>query len=168
MVSDKWTMTSEDVDVLDRVIEDLRHFVLIGETNTSDNSSEEEVEEEEVDDDDEEDEETSDEESEEPEADQYLTPVTLDSLPKLRVNTPSGEIGFLEFEDVGEDDSVDVLYDDGTIIIDSVTHLKVSGNTISAWDGDQWHDFTFKKYSKRWESVLAKDVVFGVDRGEEE
>jgi hypothetical protein len=143
------------------------------EVHSSDDFLEDEDEDEE-DEESDEDEETTDEGSVEVEvldSDAFISPVVLADLPPIGVVSPAGDKISLEFEDVGEADSVDALLDGGTIIIDTVSQVKVAplSKALELFDGEEWHRFEVKKFPKAWSKHLVSDTVYGVtvEEGEE-
>lgn len=106
---------------------------------------------------------------EEPEADDFLTTELLNDLSSVLVTSPTGSKITLEFEDVDEGDRVDVLLDEGSVIIQSITRLKVSGKTIEVFDGQEWHAFLMeKKFPKSWSKKIKNDVMYGFKNSENE
>ena len=103
-----------------------------------------------------------------PEVDEHLTPASLSDLPALNVTSPTGEKVTFEFEDVGADDSVDVLVDEGTVILDNVLRVKVLADQIELFDSEEKHVFGVKKLPKTWAKVLKVGVVYGLDASQEE
>jgi hypothetical protein len=109
-------------------------------------------------------------ESSPPEFEDYLLPSVVADLPPITVVSPTGAKITLEFEDVEEMSSVDALLDGGSIIIDTVTAVKVDGDTqVSLWDGGEWHSFKpAKKLPRAWHGVFESGVTYGLDATEEE
>ena len=106
---------------------------------------------------------------EEPDADDFLTTELLNDLSSVLVTSPTGSKITLEFEDVDEGDRVDVLLDEGSVIIQSITRLKVSGKTIEVFDGQEWHAFLMeKKFPKSWSKKIKNDVMYGFKNSENE
>ena len=104
-----------------------------------------------------------------PDADDFLTTGLLNDLSSVLVTSPTGSKITLEFEDIDEDDIVDVLLDEGSVIIESVNRLKVSGKTIEVFDGEEWHAFLMeKKLPKSWSKKIKNDVVYGFKKEEGE
>ena len=140
------------------------------EAGDEDSDDVEDTDEEESDDDDEEEEEDT-EEVEEPEAADHVCPAVLAGLASLSVVSPTGTKVTLEFEDVGEDTSIDALLDEGSVIIDGVTHLMLESDskTVRLYDGNEWHLFGVKKLPKAWSKVLKPGIQYGLERvGDEE
>lgn len=119
---------------------------------------------EEVDDDSDED------EVEQPSPDECISPSSLGELPQLCVVSPAGDKIQLEFEDVDEEEHVDALLDEGTVIIDAVSHIHVdsTGKGIRLYDGSEWHHFSITKYPKTWSKVLTPGTQYSVGKSEEE
>lgn len=144
-----------------RLLEELESFVL----GANDESSQEDEDESGF---------TSENQKEEPESEDTVDPDTLAGLPSITVKSPTGSKVDLEFEDVGDESSVDVLLDEGSMIIDSVTHVKLTEKTVELYDGSEWHVFDYKKPPKTWSKTLKANVVYGVgqqstdDESEEE
>jgi hypothetical protein len=103
-----------------------------------------------------------------PDADEQITSFTLSDLPVLNVTSPTGEKVSFEFEDVGAEDSIDVLIDDATIIIDGIQRVKVTAGQIELFDSSERHVFGIKKLPKTWAKVFKTDVVYGISLEEEE
>jgi len=106
---------------------------------------------------------------EEPDTDDFLTTELLNDLSSVLVTSPTGSKITLEFEDIDEDDMVDVLLDEGSVIIESVTRLKLHGKTIEIFDGHEWHSFLIeKKLPKSWSKKVKNDVMYGFKRNEKD
>ena len=107
-------------------------------------------------------------ETDPPTAEELVAPPVLAVLPPLSVTSPTGSKVSLEFEDVGES-TVDALLDEGSVILDGVSHLKVDEDSkeIHLYDGSEWHSFGFRKLPKAWVKVLNPGVLYGVDDGED-
>lgn len=121
------------------------------------------------------DEEEYDEDSEEYEDDEddkpvelYVTPERAASLSPIKVISPDGAEVSFEFEDIDEDDVVDALFDDGSVIIEDVFKLEVDEDSIRLHDGEEWHDFKVTKYPKSWKKVIPVGVVVGFSKDENE
>ena len=112
-------------------------------------------------DEDEDEDESSDDEAS-PEAEDIVKASALASLPSITVVSPAGSKVSLEFEDIGDENSVDALLDEGSMIIDSVTHVKLNRDSVELYDSAEWHSFSFKKPSKAWCKQLNTGVVYGV------
>lgn len=98
----------------------------------------------------------------------FITAEELSKLSSALVLSPTGDKISLEFEDVGEEDSVDVLLDSGSIVIDNVSSLRItvtpSATVVDFHDGEAWHDFNVKKLPKSWLKVIKSNTVYGVGR----
>lgn len=98
----------------------------------------------------------------------FITAEELSKLSSALVLSPTGEKISLEFEDVGEEDSVDVLLDNGSVIIDNVSALRLiitpSSTAVDFHDGEEWHVFEVKKLPKSWSKVIESNTVYGVGR----
>jgi len=148
---------SGDVRVkLEVLMESLADSLLSSE-ETQDQEDEEEEEEES-----EEDEEEESEEDEEIEHDSFLSPVTIGKLPPASVTSPSGEKVSLQFEDVDMEGAVDALIDDGSVIINEVSTIKVTAKTVELHDGAEWHLFSYKKLPREWR-VLKVNSTVGIE-----
>ena len=71
----------------------------------------------------------------------------------------------IEFEDVGDDGSIDVVLDDG-VVIDGVEVLTVSDRSISLHDGETWHVFDLVRLPKSWARLIKAGLQYGVAREE--
>ena len=159
-----------DVDHLQSLQERLQDFITQAqEDEPHDCETEEELDTEESDDYDEDEDEddvgTSDEQDEQIEV--FVTAKDVSDLSPLRVVSPDGSTVSLEFEDVGEDDMVDALIDEGAIIVDSVVKLVVDEKCVSLHDGEEWHDFKVVKLSKSWRRAFPMGKIVGFSAGEE-
>ncbi len=98
----------------------------------------------------------------------FITAEELSKLSSALVLSPTGEKISLEFEDVGEEDSVDVLLDSGSVIIDNVSALRLiitpSSTAVDFHDGEEWHVFEVKKLPKSWSKVIESNTVYGVGK----
>ena len=98
----------------------------------------------------------------------FITAEELSKLSSALVLSPAGDKISLEFEDVGEEDSVDVLLGSGDIVIDNVSSLRIivkpTATVIDFHDGEEWHDFSVKKLPKSWLKVIKVNTVYGVGR----
>lgn len=117
---------------------------------------------------DDEEEEDECEEEEEPQPEELVSSKDAADLPPIIVVSPSGSKVTLEFEDVGEEHTVDALLDDGGIIIDSVSCVVLGKEEISLYDGEGWHDFKVKKIPKQWSKFFTLGKTTGFDSGEDE
>lgn len=142
-----------DIADLEDFLDRLDQFLLSSEEPQEDEDEEEveEVEEEEY----------TDEEN--PEADSTLTITSLGELPSLKVTAPDGSKVSLEFEDVGESESIDALLDGGDVIVDSVTHIRVTNSTIDLFDGEEWHSYGYKRLTKQWSDTFTVDNVYDIE-----
>lgn len=100
------------------------------------------------------------------EIEEYITAKLADALSPIFVISPVGSKVSLEFEDVGDADSVDALLDEGSIIIDHIDSILLSKDKISLYDGEEWHDFKTKKIPKQWTKAFSRGKVTGF-KGEE-
>ena len=162
--------TSSGTEVEERLSELLGTFsnFIMGDNEDEDESESEDEDEESCqhcDDDDEEEEEAIEEQEE---ITSFITAEELSKLSSALVLSPTGDKISLEFEDVGEEDSVDVLLDSGSIVIDNVSSLRIIVNptatVIDFHDGEEWHDFSVKKLPKSWLKVIKSNTVYGVGR----
>ena len=139
-------------DSVETQADDHDHDALGDESDDVDQSDEDE---------DEDEDEPSDDEAS-PEAEDIVKASALASLPSITVVSPAGSKVSLEFEDIGDENSVDALLDEGSMIIDSVTHVKLNRDSVELYDSAEWHSFSFKKPSKAWCKQLNTGVVYGV------
>lgn len=157
------TFSEEDAQHLEELQTRLRDFVLGNEESCEDEDCDhdhddsDEYEEEE---DDVEEEEDLDEEDDIP-IEFYVSPKAAAELSPMKVTAPDGSTVQLEFEDVGEADTIDVLIDDGAIIIDSVDKVIITKGTASFFDGEQWHPFRVERLPKAWKKTFELDKVAG-------
>ena len=141
---------------------------------TSESSDDDEDGEDDVDDDAEvdvehdEDEDDEEDEVELPDVEGYISPAQLAELKPISVVSPAGDKVTLEFEDVGNHDSVDALVDEGTMIIEGIVRVKTSENSVDLFDGEEWHVFTCKKVSKLWMKTLKQGIVYGLESESDE
>jgi hypothetical protein len=167
------TFSEEDAAHLEELQSRLRDFVLqesehddCGECSHDEEDEQDEQDEYDDDDDDDEEEDLDEEEVEEP-IELYVTPKVASDLSQVKVEAPDGSTVSLEFEDVGEPDVVDVLIDDGAVIIDGVIKVTVSKDCIAVHDGDQWHPFKVSKVPKMWKKTFPVDMIVGFHAGDE-
>lgn len=171
------TFSEEDAAHLEELQSRLRDFVLqeseqdecveCSHDEDDEEENEEYDQEEDYDDEDDSDEdEDEDSESDEP-IELYVTPKVASDLSKVKVVAPDGSTVSLEFEDVDESDVVDVLIDDGAVIIDGVDKVTVGKDWISVHDGDQWHPFKVSKMPKMWKKTFPVDMIVGFHAGDE-
>ena len=139
------------------LLADLEDFIVSSDSNDDDDDVDDEVEVE-----------ATESDFELPEVDEHLTPASLSDLPALNVTSPTGEKVTFEFEDVGSEDSIDVLVDDATLIIDGIQRVKVTSGQIELFDSSERHVFGIKKLPKTWSKVFKTDVVYGISLEEEE
>lgn len=152
-----------DVNHLEDLFERLQEYVTVNSSGSSE-------EPEEIEDDccDSDDQEQEQEEDEEPEAELHVTCQSASELSPVEVTSPDGSKVTLEFEDVGEDATVDALVDDGNVIIDAISCVVLTNQNISLYDGEEWHDFQIKKAPKTWKRVFPHGKIVGFTGGEEE
>jgi hypothetical protein len=105
----------------------------------------------------------AEDEYEVPEPDEFKGPSVLAKLPAVSVTSPAGDKVTLEFEDVGDADTVDVLLDDGSVILDRVCCIKLTDKSVELFDSEECHAFQIKKLPKTWSKVLQPGVLYGVD-----
>lgn len=157
-------------DVLDR----LHHFLSEEESSQhpmddsqeedqeyEDSSSEDENEDEEYEDED------DVEEDDEP-AELFVDPAAASELPPINVTTPDGSTLSFEFEDIGEDEIVDVLIDEGSVIIEDVFKVLNQPGVIQIHDGEEWHSFKIGKLPKAWKKMFPVGTIVGFHSEEEE
>jgi hypothetical protein len=101
-----------------------------------------------------------------PEADSYVSTEAASDLSAVIVTAVDGSKIDLEFEDVGDAETVDALLDDGTVILDKISHVRVVNNEILLFDGEEWHPFKVKKFPKAWQKCFphAATVAFRRDK----
>lgn len=152
-------------DIYDRL-----HDFLSSEENTHchEDTSQREDEEYEEDYEEEEDDELDEEDEEESSVEIFVTPAHVSDLAPIKVTSPDGSVLSFEFEDVDADDVVDVLIDDGSVIIEDVFKVIVEADVLRLHDGDQWHDFKLGKLPKAWKKTFPLNKVVGFHSGEDE
>jgi len=163
-------MDHMDVDHLQDLQERLRDFIVdddpVSEKEPDSEESEYDEEEDDYEEDDQEEEE--DNEEEELKIDTYVDCSSAGELPSVSVISPDGSKMSLEFEDVDEPNNVDVLLDDGTVIIEAVVAVRLENGVISLYDDEQRHDFKVtKKVPKSWLKLFPNCQVVGFEREEE-
>lgn len=168
-VNARSNMDHMDVDHLQDLQERLRDFIVDDAPETEKESDSEESEyEEEEDDYEEDDQEEEEEEEEELKIDTYIDCSSAGELPAVSVTSPTGSKMTLEFEDVDEPDNVDVLLDNGTVIIDAVVAVRIENGLISLYSDEERHDFKVtKKVPKSWSKLFPQSQVVGFEREEE-
>lgn len=134
------------------------------EDDTTDDVDEDEEDEEDEFEDEEED--LEEEEDDEEPIDTYVSAKDAAELLPIKVLSPDGSTVTLEFEDVGDEDAVDALVDEGTVIIDSVVKVVIDEKCVSLNDGEGWHDFKVVKLSKSWKRVFPSGKIVGFSGGE--
>lgn len=154
-----------DVDHLQSLQERLQDFITDSQEECQEASDTEEDYDDSDDDYDDEDEES--EEEEDP-INVFVAAKDAADLSPLSVVSPDGSTVSLEFEDVGEDDMVDALIDEGTVIVDSVVKVAIDEKSVSLYDGDEWHDFKVVKLSKSWKRFFPSGQVVGFSAGKKE
>lgn len=160
-----------DVEHLQSLQERLQDFITDSQEDCQEASDTEEDYDESDDDNDDYDDEESEEEEEEEEEDPidvFVAAKDAADLSPLSVVSPDGSTVSLEFEYVGEDDMVDALIDEGTVIVDSVVKVVVDEKSVSLYDGEEWHDFKVVKLSKYWKRFFPSGQVVGFSTGEKE
>jgi hypothetical protein len=117
-----------------------------------------------------EDEDEEEEDVEESHVELYVTPKSVSELSPAKVISPDGSTVTLEFEDIGEPETVDVLVADGSIIIDGISKVVLNSENLALHDGEDWHQFKVQKLPKMWKKTFPFDVVVGFheDEGEDE
>lgn len=106
------------------------------------------------------------EENEEPSC--FVSATDLSDLPKIKVTDEEGNKVSIEFDANDTSNSVDVLLDEGSVIIDEVRLIRLTSTSIEIHDGDDWLKFTFKKAPKTWANLFELDSICGVETAEEE
>lgn len=102
------------------------------------------------------------------EIEEYITAKLADDLSPIFVISPVGSKISLEFENVGDADSVDALLDEGSVIIDHIDSILLGKDKISLYDGEEWHDFKTKKVPKQWTKAFSRGKVTGFKGDEKE
>ena len=149
-------MGYQDEDRLSDLLNSLSDYVL---AESADVDAEVDAD---LDDEDDDDTEESSDDEDVPEAEDIVRANVLASLPAIAVVSPTGSKVDLEFEDIGDENSVDALLDEGSTIIDSVTHVKLNKDSVELYDSTEWHKFAFKKSPKSWLKQLSVGIVYGV------
>lgn len=155
-------------DVLDR----LHHFLSEEESSQQpmDDPQEEDQEYEDSsyeDEDEEEHEDEPEEEDDEP-VELFVDPAAVSELPPIDVTTPDGSTLSFEFEDIGESEIVDVLIDEGSVIIEDVFKVLTQPGAIQIHDGEEWHSFKIGKLPKPWRKMFPVGTIVGFHSEEEE
>jgi hypothetical protein len=97
-----------------------------------------------------------------------MDPAVASDLPPIKVMTPDGSTLSFEFEDIGEDEIVDVLIDEGSVIIEDVFKILNQTGTFQVYDGEQWHSFKVGKLPKAWKKAFPVGTIVGFHAEEEE
>jgi hypothetical protein len=129
----------------------LEDFLLSSDEESSEEEEEQEEEQEE------------EEEEEKVHHDASVSPEKLQDLTVANVTSPTGEKVSLQFEDVDRDNAIDVLVDEGSMIIENVSSIILKKKTVEFHDGEEWHVFTYKKIPSSWKKTFDIDSVYGVD-----
>jgi hypothetical protein len=168
------SLSSDDLETLDHLTSEIEYFLMnpSEEDHQDSDDFEDDSEEEdcESDDDDEEEEDVDDDEEENDEVIDSTATVPVDvliDLPPLRVSA-SGHKYTLEFESVGKDSEIDVILDEGSVIIESVTHVKVEDNALSFYTDNGWEKYDVKRLPKLWMKHLKADNVYSIASSDEE
>lgn len=102
-------------------------------------------------------------------ADANVTPQVLEDLQAIEVIDPSGDVVNFYFDSNGSVESVDAYVDEGSVVIETVTHVKLVDNEIHVFDGDEWHFFNFNgKTPKAWKKILSDGLIYSIEHEEEE
>ena len=167
-VNARSNMDHMDVDHLQDLQERLRDFIIDDApvTNQAPHSDEAEEDYEEDEDDYEEEDEEYEEEEDEWKIDTFVSPEAAGELSPITVTSPDGSKVSLEFEDVDENDNVDALLDDGTVILEGVTSVAYVDGMIRLYDGENFNDFKVRKFPKAWNKMFPKGTVVGFEREE--
>lgn len=102
-----------------------------------------------------------------PDADDDVATSLLSDLPAISVTSPAGDEVTLEFEDVGDTESIDVLIDEGSVILDGVVRVRVSKHELELFTDDERHVFEVKRLPKSWSKALKSGVVYSPQAVEE-
>jgi len=149
-----------DVESIEEVVDRL-HTYLVG----SDASDDEDSDHHDYNDDDSyEEDETADDSS----VELYVTPDLAGNLSPITVISPDGSKVSFEFEDIDEKDTVDALFDNGSVIIEGIKKVSVHEGSIHLHDGEDWHVFKTTKYPKTWKKVFPVGIVTGFCAEEDE
>lgn len=104
-----------------------------------------------------------------PEVEDYLKQEDLNELPSILVTSPTGNSITLEFENIDEEDCIDVLLDEGSVVLESACRLKLTEKTVEIFDEEECHTFLLqKKLPKSWSKSIKKNTVYGFKQGNEE
>ena len=155
-------LSQQDKDHINAVSGDLHNYLL--DATTSHDDDDDDVEVNLVDDD--KDDEDADEET--IEVDDALSASVLEDLVSVEVISPDGQVIDLEFErDESGESVLDAILDEGTIIIENIEIVKIVDNTISLFDGGEWHDFKFvKRVPKLWSRIIKPGLTYEVKETE--
>lgn len=98
------------------------------------------------------------------EVDDVLSASALEDLVSAEVISPDGQVIDLEFEkDETGETVIDALLDEGTVVIENIEIVKIVDNTISLFDGGEWHDFKFvKRVPKSWSRIIKPGLTYEV------
>jgi len=146
--------------------DDLEDFLVYGDDAVSPEECEDEdgVDEPDEEDDDceEEDEEDEEDEEEDLQADDTVKPLELHMLEPVKASLGSSVKFTIEFEDLGDLDSVDLLMEDDAL--EGVTHLKRFAKSLHVRDVDgNWTVFEVPRFSKSWTRTLPVKKLVAVD-----
>lgn len=127
----------------------------------------EDLEEEDVEEDVDEEQEEQEEDFSLPDSDGDIATSLLSSLPPIKVMSPAGDEVSLEFEDVGDLESIDVLIDEGAVILDGIVRVRVSKHELELFTEDERHVFEMKRLPKSWSKHMKSDVTYSPQAVEE-
>ena len=134
----------------------LKNYLLDSETTSEEEAAceEEETEEESV-----------AEEAEDVKNEDHLYISKMVTLPSARVTSPSGDEVDLEFEDSQSSPTcIDALVDGGSLIIEGISSLKITPSSVDLYDGQEWHNFEYKKLPKIWTKNISLNRVYGFEQ----
>jgi len=149
--------------------DDLEDFLVYGdddavspeECEDEDGVDEPDEEDDDYEDDEEEDEEDEEDEEEDLQADDTVKPLELHMLEPVKASLGSSVKFTIEFEDLGDLDSVDLLMEDDAL--EGVTHLKRFAKSLHVRDVDgNWTVFEVPRFSKSWTRTLPVKKLVAV------
>jgi hypothetical protein len=165
------TFSEEDAEHLEVLQTRLREYVLGREESDEHEECAEcthDEDEEDFDDEEEEEEEEEEDDDQNEPVELYISPSAASNLSPAKVVAPDGSTVSLEFEDVGEESTVDILVDDGAVILDGISKIMLKKEWVSVYDGEQWHPFKVVKLPKMWKKTFPSDMVVGFHGEDEE
>jgi len=150
-------------DQLDDVLDRIFAYLTDGDSGYEDEEALTSEESEETEEEDETESETEDEE-ESVQVDDYVPVSVLEDLSSASVTSPAGDEMTLEFEkSPTNSSSVDALLDNGTVIIEGISVVKLTEKSIELHDGSEWHVFGCKRVPKQWRKTFEPSVSYGIE-----